>query len=219
MSSLTSLPAWKALGVHQRELAEVHMRDMFAQDADRFNRFSIQFEDILFDYSKNRITERTMALLLELARQAELEAKISEMFAGEKINVTEERAVLHIALRNRSNRPILVDGQDVMPGVNQVLKKMRDFSEAIRSGRWKGYTGKPITDIVNIGIGGSDLGPQMVVSALTHYTKPELNTHFVSNIDGTHLAETLKQVSPETTVFLIGSKTFTTQETLSLIHI
>jgi glucose-6-phosphate isomerase len=191
------------------------MRSLFAADPHRFEKFSRRFGDILFDFSKNRITEETFKLLLELAEQAQLGAKIEAMFSGQKINATEDRAVLHIALRNRSNRPIIVDGQDVMPEVNRVLMKMRVFSEAIRSGEWRGYTGKAITDVVNIGIGGSDLGPKMVTLALGHYAKPGLRSHFVSNIDSNDLAETIKTLNPETTLFLIASKTFTTQETMT----
>ena len=215
MSALTDSPAWKALAKHHQEVAGLHMLDLFAEDPKRFERFSLSFGDILFDYSKNRITEKTVSLLMDLARQADLAEKIGAMFEGEKINVTEGRAVLHIALRNRSNRPIVVDGQDVMPEVNSVLKKMRVFAEAVRTGKWKGYTDEPITDVVNIGIGGSDLGPQMVTAALKHYGQPGLNSHFVSNVDGTHLAETLKPLSRETTLFIIASKTFTTQETMT----
>jgi glucose-6-phosphate isomerase len=215
MSLLTDLPAWKALKEHHHELTSLHMRDLFAREPKRFERFSLHFEDILFDYSKNLITEKTVSLLMELARKAGLAKKIEAMFSGEKINVTEGRAVLHIALRNRSNRPILVDGKDVMPEVNRVLEKMRVFSESVRKGKWEGYTGKSITDVVNIGIGGSDLGPKMVTMALAHYAKPGLRSHFVSNVDGTDIAETLKVVNPETTMFLIASKTFTTQETMT----
>jgi glucose-6-phosphate isomerase len=192
----------------------VRMRDLFARDPGRFEHFSLHLDDILFDYSKNRITERTMALLLDLARHARLGDAIEAMFSGQKINVTEGRAALHVALRNRSNRPIYVNGEDVMPGVNRVLAHMRRFSESVRSGEWRGYTGKPITDVVNIGIGGSDLGPRMVVRALTPYVKPGLRIHFVSNVDGSDIADMLKQVSAETTLFLIASKTFTTQETI-----
>jgi len=191
------------------------MRDLFAEDPARFDKFSLHLDDILFDFSKNRITEETVTLLTELAAQAKLDEAIKGMFHGDKINNTEGRAVLHVALRNRSNRPILVGGKDVMPEVNDVLGKMRRFSEAVRSGTWKGFSGETITDVVNIGIGGSDLGPQMVTAALTPYTRPDLRTHFVSNVDGTHLAETLKHVSPETTLFIIASKTFTTQETMT----
>jgi glucose-6-phosphate isomerase len=191
------------------------MRDLFAADPDRFERFSLSFGDILFDYSKNRITSETMDLLLALAAEAELDDAIAAMFSGFRINTTENRAVLHIALRNRENRPILVDGEDVMPDVNRVLDHMRDFSEAVRSGDWRGYTGERITDVVNIGIGGSDLGPKMAVRALTPYVHPELRFHFVSNVDGTDISETLRAVRPETTLFLIASKTFTTQETMA----
>jgi len=215
MTFPTALPAWRALAEHRRQMAGVHMRDLFAADPHRFDRFSIRFGDILFDYSKNRITEETMALLFDLARQAGLAEATEAMFTGQKINTTEERAVLHVALRNRANRPIYVDGVDVMPEVNRVLAKMRRFSEAVRSGAWRGYTGRPITDVVNIGIGGSDLGPKMVVRALTPYVHPDLHFHFVSNVDGTDIAETLKRVQPETTLFLVASKTFTTQETMA----
>jgi glucose-6-phosphate isomerase len=218
MPGLVDLPAWQALQKHQREMADVHMRDLFARDPQRFDKFSLRTGDILFDYSKNRVTQETMSLLFDLARQANLADKIDAMFTGQKYNNTENRAVLHVALRNRSNRPILVDGQDVMPAVNAVLAKMRTFSEAVRSGVWKGYTGKPITDIVNIGIGGSDLGPKMVCEALKPYGKPDLHVHFVSNVDSTDLVETLKAVSPETVLFLVASKTFTTQETMANAH-
>jgi len=215
MPHLEETPAWQALVQHQNEVSELHMRDLFARDPQRFTRFSLRFEDILFDYSKNRITEKTLPLLFDLARQANLGRMIEAMFSGQKINVTEDRAVLHVALRNRSNTPILVDGQDVMPEVNRVLGKMRSFSEAVRSGEWKGFTGKAITDVVNIGIGGSDLGPKMVCEALKHYARPDLRAHFVSNVDSTDLVETLKTLNPETTLFLVASKTFTTQETMT----
>jgi glucose-6-phosphate isomerase len=218
MSTLTSSAAWKALEMHQREMANVHMRDLFAQDPQRFHKFSLQFQDLLLDYSKNRITEKTMQLLRDLARQADLQGWTEKMFNGEKINITENRAVLHIALRNRSNRPIIVDGADVMPEVNTVLQHMKTFSDAIRSGQWTGYTGKRIADVVNIGIGGSDLGPVMVTEALKSYAQEGLNVHFVSNIDGTHIAETIKRLNPETTLFIVASKTFTTQETLTNAH-
>ena len=191
------------------------MRDLFAQDAKRFEKFSLKFADILFDYSKHRITEETMSLLLQLAREADIENWRSKMFSGEKINITENRAVLHTALRNRSNKPVLVDGHDVMPDVNAVLAQMRNFSDKVRSGSWTGYTGKRITDIVNIGIGGSDLGPVMVCDALKPYANPDLNVHFVSNIDGAHLMRALNQCNPETTLFIVASKTFTTQETMT----
>ena len=218
MPALTQSPAWKALQVHYEQMRRVHMRDLFAADAQRFVKFSLTFNDLLLDYSKNIVTGETLALLLDLARRARLEEWRDRMFAGEKINITEGRAVLHIALRNRSNRSILSDGVDVMPKVNAVLDQMRRFSERVRGGEWRGYTGKPLTDVVNIGIGGSDLGPVMVSEALKPYGKDGLRPHFVSNVDGTHIAETLKRVDPETTLFVIASKTFTTQETLTNAH-
>ncbi len=215
MAPVTRTEAWKALEAHQKEMAPRAMRQMFADDPDRFTKFSVGFEDILLDYSKNRVTAETMRLLFGLATQANLKQWTERIFAGDRINITEGRAVLHVALRNRSNRKILVDGKDVMPDVNRVLKQMREFSDAIRSGAWKGYTGKAITDVVNIGIGGSDLGPVMATEALKPYGKPGLHVHFVSNIDGTHIAETVKVLSPETTLFIVASKTFTTQETIT----
>ncbi|MEW6517267.1 MAG: glucose-6-phosphate isomerase [candidate division FCPU426 bacterium] len=218
MSSLTSSPAWQALQAHYQKIKDAQMRDLFSQDPGRFNKFSASFGGLLLDYSKNRVTAETLKLLFALAEQAGLKARIEAMFSGEKINVTENRAVLHVALRNRSSRPIRVDGQDVMPGVNRVLTHMRQFSEAVRSGAWTGYTGQPIRDVVNLGIGGSDLGPQMAVLALTPYIHPRLRFHFVSNVDGTHLAEVLKRVEPETTLFLVASKTFTTLETMTNAH-
>ena len=191
------------------------MRDLFQEDPSRFSRFSLRFGDILVDYSKNIIREETVEHLLALAEECQVKNAAEKMFIGDKINETEDRAVLHVALRNRSNLPIHVDGKDVMPEVNAVLGQMKKFSEQIISGEWKGYTGKPIADIVNIGIGGSDLGPAMVTDALKPYWKPHIRAHFVSNVDGTHVAETLKGISPETTLFLIASKTFTTQETIT----
>ena len=207
--------SWKALEKHYSTMKSTHMRDLFANDADRFKNFSTQFEDILLDYSKNIITQETIDLLLQLVEETDLKSAIESMYAGQKINQTEGRAVLHVALRNQSNTPILVDGEDVMPDINAVLAKMEVFSEKVISGEWKGYTGKPISDIVNIGIGGSDLGPVMVTEALAAYKKEHLNVHFVSNVDGTHIAETLKPLNPETTLFIIASKTFTTQETMT----
>jgi len=199
-------------------MKDVSIADLFAKDGDRFAKFSATFDDqMLVDFSKNRITEETLNKLQALAKETDLAGAIKSMFSGEKINRTEDRAVLHIALRNRSNTPIIVDGKDVMPEVNAVLEKMKHFSEAIISGSWKGYTGKAITDVVNIGIGGSDLGPFMVTEALRPY-KNHLNMHFVSNVDGTHIAEVLKDVNPETTLFLVASKTFTTQETMTNAH-
>jgi glucose-6-phosphate isomerase len=215
MTKLTDLRSWKKLGEHHKSTSQFQMRELFKNDPDRFDRFSIKFNDILVDYSKNRITSETMALLLSLAREVELKHAIESMFTGEKINNTEHRAVLHVALRNRSNKPMIVDGEDVMPKINAVLDKMKKFCESVRGGSWKGYTGKAITDIVNIGIGGSDLGPYMVTEALKPYGKKGLNVHFVSNVDGTHIAEALKKVNQETTLFIIASKTFTTQETLT----
>jgi glucose-6-phosphate isomerase len=218
MSNLVETPTWKALVQHHQEIKDLHMRDLFAGDPQRFARFSLRLGDILFDFSKNRITEKTLQLLVELARQAGLSRWIEAMFSGQKINTTEDRAVLHIALRNRTNTPIYVDGQDVMPEINRVLGKMRSFSEAVRSGEWKGFTGKVIKDVVNIGIGGSDLGPKMVCEALIPFARPDLGVHFVSNVDSTDLVETLKHVDPETVLFLVASKTFTTQETMANAH-
>lgn len=214
--SLTA--AWHELEQHYQSVKDIHLRDLFANDADRFANFSLTFnEQILVDFSKNRITENTLLKLLDLAKETKLSAAINSMFSGEKINRTEDRAVLHIALRNRSNSPIKLDGVDIMPQVNAVLDKMRCFSERVINGDWKGFTGQAITDVVNIGIGGSDLGPYMVTEALRPY-KNHLNMHFVSNIDGSHIAETLQKIKPETTLFLIASKTFTTQETMTNAH-
>lgn len=210
--------AWHALQQHFEQMKSVQMRDLFAQDADRFSKFSATFDDqMLVDFSKNRITTETLEKLQALAKETDLQGAIASMFAGEKINRTEDRAVLHVALRNRSNTPIIVDGKDVMPEVNAVLAKMKKFCERVIGGEWKGYTGKTITDVVNIGIGGSDLGPYMVTEALKPY-KNHLSMHFVSNVDGTHIAETLKTLNPETTLFLVASKTFTTQETMTNAH-
>ncbi|GGM93018.1 glucose-6-phosphate isomerase [Dyadobacter beijingensis] len=212
------LAAYKKLKTHHKTISQKHLKTLFEEDADRHKKFSIRFGDILLDYSKNRINSRTRSYLVQLAEEAGLAEAIEAMFTGQKINATEGRAVLHTALRNRSNEPVLVDGQDVMPDVNEVLAKMKDFSTRVRSGAWKGYTGKEITDIVNIGIGGSDLGPVMVTEALKAYAKNGLNVHFVSNVDGTHIAETVKSLNPETTLFMIASKTFTTQETMANAH-
>ncbi|MGA7509920.1 MAG: glucose-6-phosphate isomerase [Erwinia billingiae] len=214
----TQTAAWQALQQHFEEMKDVQISELFAKDSNRFATFSATFDDLmLVDYSKNRITSDTLAKLQTLAKETDLQGAIKSMFSGEKINRTEDRAVLHVALRNRSNTPIVVDGKDVMPEVNAVLEKMKSFSERIISGDWKGYTGKPITDVVNIGIGGSDLGPFMVTEALRPY-KNHLNMHFVSNVDGTHIAETVKDLDPETTLFLVASKTFTTQETMTNAH-
>ena len=214
----THTQAWQALQQHQQQISSLHMRELFEQDPKRFERFSLQFEDLLFDYSKNRITGQTVKLLCALAHECGLEDKIQRMFAGEPINCSEQRPALHVALRNRSNRPIQVDGQDVMPGVNAVLLQMREFVSRVHSGDWRGYTGEPICDVVNIGIGGSDLGPRMVVEALTPYHKSDIKVHFVSNIDPADLLDTLAGLRPETTLFLIASKTFSTQETLANAH-
>jgi len=184
MSSLTESPAWKALKLNAEEISTTPMRQLFKEDSHRFEKFSMRFKDILLDYSKNRVTNVTMGLLHDLARQAKVTDWTDKMFSGEKINLTEGRSVLHIALRNRSNRAILVDGKDVMPDVNAVISQMKSFCYEIRSGEWTGYTGKPITDVVNIGIGGSDLGPVMVTEALKPYAHDRINVHFVSNVDG-----------------------------------
>ncbi|MFI5451072.1 glucose-6-phosphate isomerase [Pedobacter sp. UC225_61] len=215
--NFTTTNAYKYLADHFIAINETNLKELFTEDEERFKKFSILFEDILVDFSKNRINDTTLALLVQLARECKLDEAIKAMFSGDKINATEGRSVLHVALRNQSNTPILVDGKDVMPDVNAVLAKMEKFSNSIISEEWKGYTGKAITDIVNIGIGGSDLGPVMVTEGLKAY-KTRLNLHFVSNIDGTHLAETLKSVNPETTLFLVASKTFTTQETMTNAH-
>ncbi|SUB83803.1 Glucose-6-phosphate isomerase [Pragia fontium] len=214
----TETAAWQALNQHFAEMKDVTIRDLFTQDSNRFAHFSATFDNqMLIDFSKNRITDKTLTLLRELAKESDLTGAIKAMFSGEKINRTEDRAVLHVALRNRSNTPILVDGQDVMPEVNAVLAKMKAFCQRIISGEWKGFSGKVITDVVNIGIGGSDLGPYMVTEALRPY-KNHLSMHFVSNVDATHIAETIKTLNPETTLFLIASKTFTTQETMTNAH-
>ncbi|UYI46822.1 glucose-6-phosphate isomerase [Vibrio parahaemolyticus] len=214
----TQTQAWKALTAHFESAQDMDLKELFAQDADRFDKYSARFgSDILVDYSKNLINEETLKHLFTLAKETELKSAIEAMFSGEAINQTEGRAVLHTALRNRTNTPVMVDGEDVMPAVNAVLEKIKSFTERVIGGEWKGYTGKAITDIVNIGIGGSDLGPYMVTEALAPY-KNHLNLHFVSNVDGTHIVETLKKVDPETTLFLIASKTFTTQETMTNAH-
>lgn len=210
----TELTAWRNLEVHFLMMQATQMRTLFEEDPERFRKFSILFEDVLVDFSKNIITEETLQLLTELAHESGVPESILAMFRGDRINQTENRAVLHVALRNRSNSPILVDGTDVMPEVNRVLDQMRSFSTRIIDGTWKGFTGKRITDIINIGIGGSDLGPLMVTEASRPYGQG-ITPHFVSNVDGTHLAETVKHLNPETTLFIIASKTFTTQETMT----
>ncbi len=215
MSQLTQSPAWLALHNHYEQARTWHLRELFATDPKRFERFSLRLDDLLFDYSKNRISEETVRLLVALAEQAGVPRTIERMFAGEKLNITENRAVLHVALRNRSDRPILVDGTDIMPGVRSALAKMRQFSEAVRSGAFSGHTNKPIRSLVNLGIGGSDLGPFMVTQALRPYWQKDLRPHFVSNVDGTDIWETLRALDPATTLFLVASKTFTTQETMA----
>ncbi len=212
---MEKLSAYKKLQQHHEIINSLHMKDLFAQDSYRFDKMHVKVGDFLLDYSKNRVTEKTMELLVELALECNLDAAIKAMFSGEKINTTENRPVLHIALRNRSSSEIIVDGKDVMHDINNVLGKMKSFCENVRGGIWKGATGKTITDVVNIGIGGSDLGPVMVAEALKHYQNDEMHLHFVSNIDGTHIIETLKKVNPETTLFIIASKTFTTAETIT----
>ncbi len=206
---------WKKLETHAKKMRKVEMRDMFSEDTRRAEKYSISLENMWLDYSKNRIDEKAVKYLLTLAREAKVQKKIKQMFAGDKINITENRAVLHVALRNRDNTPIYVDGKDVMPEINQVLAKIKDFSEAVRLGKFKGYTGKKLTNIVNIGIGGSDLGPKMAVEALKKYMPKDMNCYFISNIDGTACAEVLNKLDPETTLFIVCSKTFTTIETLT----
>ena len=218
MKHLSELPAWRQLWPHYEEMKSVHMRDLFAQDPDRARRYWLEVGGLILDYAKNRITDQTLNGLFELARESGLPEKMRAMFAGEKINNTENRAALHIALRNRAGTPIYVDGENVMPKVNSVLRHMGQFARAVRNGDWTGYTGRAITDIVNIGIGGSDQGPLMMCTALQTYGHPRMNMHFVSNVDGTQLRDVLEQVRPETTLFIIASKTFTTQETLTNAH-
>ncbi|MDE1942035.1 MAG: glucose-6-phosphate isomerase [Betaproteobacteria bacterium] len=213
MSDLTRTTAWAALQQHQHAIAPLHLRDLFARDPGRFERFSLQAGPLFLDYSKNRITDETLTLLLALARESQLPEWIERLFRGDRVNGTERRAALHTALRHRDHSPVLLDGTDVMPDVRRVLDQMRRFSESVRSGEWRGYTGQPITDVVNIGIGGSDLGPAMVVSALDADCGP-LRLHFVSNVDGADLSLTLRRLNPAQTLFVIASKTFTTQETL-----
>jgi len=218
MSSLTLSPAWQALLQHQKSLDGVQMCDLFDEDALRAEKYSLQIGNILLDYSKNIITDDSMALLTQLARDTGIAQLRDRMFNAEPINITERRAALHIALRNRSNQEILVDGVNVMPQINAVLDKMGDFSESIRNGSFTGFSGKRIRDVVNIGIGGSDLGPLMVCEALKPYQSDDFNMHFVSNVDGSHIKEVLEKIDAETTVFIIASKTFTTQETLTNAH-
>ncbi|MBT3014967.1 MAG: glucose-6-phosphate isomerase [Candidatus Thiodiazotropha sp. (ex Clathrolucina costata)] len=215
MTEINQTDEWMALEKHWAEVEPLQMRDLFQQGPERAEQMSIRQCGIMLDYSKNRINARSMNLLLELAQAVDVDGWRRRMFSGERLNITENRAVLHVALRNRSNQPIWFDGEDVMPSVNAVLQRMEAFSESVRCGDWKGYTGKPISDVVNIGIGGSNLGPLMVCEALKPYQKPDLRMHFVSNVDGTHIVDTVSALDPETTLFIIASKTFTTQETLT----
>jgi len=215
MASITKSSSWQALERHFKEIKPIHMRDLFDQDKDRFNKNHIQYDDILVDFSKNRITDKTINLLINLAKEAKLENWIKKLFDGEKINFTEDRSALHTALRNRSNTPTFSNGKDVMPDVNKILKKMKLFSESVRNGEWKGYTGQPVKNIVNIGIGGSDLGPAMVCKALKSFGSDKITPFFVSNVDGTDLAQALEQCDPKTTLFIVASKTFTTHETMT----
>ncbi len=216
--TLTEAPEWKALAAHHREIAPRHLRDLFAEDPERFAKFSLEFDGMLVDFSKNRITGRTLDLLLDLAEASGVPAAIEAMFRGDKINWTEKRAVLHVALRNRSNRPIMVDGRDVMPEVNAVLARMKAFSQRVRDGVWRGFTGKPIKTVVNIGIGGSDLGPVMITEALKPYGRQGPAVRFVSNVDGADFWEKTRDLDPAETLFLVASKTFTTQETMANAH-
>jgi glucose-6-phosphate isomerase len=218
MSLRSATPQWRALVSHQKALSGVHLRELFAADPDRVPRYTLEAGGLFLDYSKNLVTPETMRLLVDLARVSDVEGWRDRMFRGEKINTTEQRAVLHTALRNRSQRPVVVDGKDVMPEVNAVLAHMRTFSDAIRDGTWRGATGQRITDVINIGIGGSDLGPAMVTEALLPYARRDLRMHFVSNVDGTHIAETLAGLDPASALFIVASKTFTTQETLANAH-
>ncbi len=215
MKSINKTKEWKKLESLSKKMSKKHIYDMFKEDKDRYKKYTIDLDKLTFDFSKNRIDEKVFNSLIDLAKSAGLQEKIEEMFCGEKINTTENRAVLHTALRNRDNHPIFVDDEDVMPEVNNVLKRMKDFSDEVRSGEWKGHSGKKIKSIVNIGIGGSDLGPVMAVEALKPYCKKGLDMHFVSNIDGTHMIEVLKKCKPDTTLFVVASKTFTTQETMT----
>ena len=210
--------AWQKLNTHFQSMKNFNLKEEFDHDPDRFHKFSLAWNDLLIDYSKNLINSETMELLHDLAKECQLAEAINEMFCGEHINVTENRSVLHTALRNQNKEPVLVDGKDVMPAIRTELDKMKLFTDKVRSGKWLGFSGKRITDLVNIGIGGSDLGPKMVCEALRYYGSPDFNVHFVSNVDGTHIAETLKNLDPETTLFIIASKTFTTQETMTNAH-
>ncbi|MBN4080533.1 glucose-6-phosphate isomerase [Beggiatoa alba] len=213
--ALLELPAWKALSEHWLKVQDMHMRDLFKDDPLRFEKFSLKFNDILLDFSKNRVTEETLGLLADLARQSELEQWIERMFSGDRINHTEKRAALHTALRNRNGSPVKVDGQDIMPSIRQALDKIQLISDTVRNGEWLGFSGKNIIDVVNIGVGGSDLGPVMVTEALRPYAKSGLRVHFVSNVDPSHICDTLRSLNPETTLFIVSSKSFTTQDTIT----
>lgn len=215
MSQINQSPIWQSLNQHKKDIESISLREMFKSDPNRFNQFHIQFNDLLLDYSKHRISRETISLLVKLAKEADVEGWRNRMFEGEKINSTEHRAVLHTALRNQNISPIISDGEDVIPKVKNVLKKMRRFSEEVRSGQWKGFTGKAITSVINIGIGGSDLGPAMVCQALKAYGSKTITPYFVSNVDGADLSQALEKCNPETTLFIIASKTFTTQETMT----
>jgi glucose-6-phosphate isomerase len=215
MTQINQSSIWQSLNQHKKDIESISLREMFKLDPDRFNQFHIQFNDLLLDYSKHLISKETISLLVKLAKEADLEGWRNRMFDGEKINSTEHRAVLHTALRNQNKSPIISDGEDVMPKVRNVLKKMRHFAEEVRSGQWKGFTGKAITSVVNIGIGGSDLGPAMVCRALKAYGSKTITPYFVSNVDGADLYQALEKCNPETTLFIIASKTFTTQETMT----
>ncbi|MGB7551166.1 MAG: glucose-6-phosphate isomerase [Chromatiaceae bacterium] len=215
MALVNETAQWKALEAHWKQMSAVRMSDLFASDPDRARRLSLRAPNLFVDFSKNIATEETLRLLLDLARAVDLSGWIRKMFRGDHINNTENRAVLHVALRNRSNRPVMVDGEDVMPAINAELEKIDLFVTGVRSGDWHGFTGKPIRDVVNIGIGGSNLGPLMVCEALRHYQTNDLRVHFVSNVDGTHLSETLRDLEADQTLFIIASKTFTTQETMT----
>ncbi|MGM0424565.1 MAG: glucose-6-phosphate isomerase [Thermodesulfobacteriota bacterium] len=214
MSRPTQTRSWQELRNHFQEIRELHLREMFEKDPERFSRFSLQAGPVFLDYSKNRIDKTALELLFALAREMGLQERVQAMFSGERINTTEDRSVLHVALRGRPNQPIFVQGQDVMPEVNQVLDRMQAFVSQVRDGQWKGWTGKPVHDVVNLGIGGSDLGPRMATKALSGYTRSDLRVHFVSNVDPAHLENTLSKLDPETTLFIVASKSFTTQETM-----
>jgi glucose-6-phosphate isomerase len=215
MSQINQSLIWQSLNQHKKDIESISLREMFKSDPNRFNQFHIQFNDLLLDYSKHRISKETISLLIKLAKEADVEGWRNRMFRGEKINSTEHRAVLHTALRNQNTSPIISDGEDVMPKVKNVLKKMRRFSEEVRSGLWRGFSGKTITSVINIGIGGSDLGPAMVCQALKAYGSKTITPYFVSNVDGADLSQVLEKCNPETTLFIIASKTFTTQETMT----